>query len=173
MQRERLRAAVAVAHVVPCAKLNLDLDGRPPVVVSHEVGADLNPCQVRRALIAEASCPDVDVSQYIESAELHGAVMELGGGISLVRRQDYQGRVLTSLLGPQEAKSITDAEVRGLPVTSTVIGDFDLGVTVIQLTCPLDVSTHTLHAATLAVASQLMVEEVERRPFAPIHRGHA
>lgn len=170
MDRNLLCAAVALAHAVPGARLDLDVAGSSAVVAASD--GDISTAQLRCALIAEARCAQVDCSRFIEGVSLRGSLVELGAGIALVRGARRE-RAFASLLGPTVVASLAASIVDAGPVTPLIDADRELGVTVVRLVKTRDgSSTAALDDVTLALSAVCLAGEIERGLFAPLHRGH-
>lgn len=73
-ERQQLRLAAGLAHVVPGAELRLrHADGRQ-VVVSRHPGADVDPCELRQAVAAGACPAHPDCSRWLEVDWLGGTL---------------------------------------------------------------------------------------------------
>jgi hypothetical protein len=77
-----IREAACLAHVVPGVSLRLPLANDEHLLVSHVcLGADLDPCQLRSALIADRTHGLRMLTDMICGAEIVSGLVDLGGGL--------------------------------------------------------------------------------------------
>lgn len=81
-QLDLVREASCLAHVVPGVSLRLPLANDEHLLVSHVcLGADLDPCQLRSALIADRTHGLRLLTDMIIGAEIVSGLVDLGGGL--------------------------------------------------------------------------------------------
>ncbi len=96
-----IREAACLAHVVPGVSLRLRLANDEHLLVSHAcLGADLDPCQLRSALIADRTHGLRMLTDMIRGAEIAGGLVDLGGGLYQRVWPGVDERWFTSTLQP-------------------------------------------------------------------------
>lgn len=135
-----VREAACLAHVVPGVSLRIPLTNGQHLFVSHVcIGADLDPCQLRSALIVDRSHGLRLLSDTIVDAEIVSGLAHLGGGIYQRSAGETTGeRWFTSTLDPDHLlDTLRDVALDGGAATaSTAIDivvkpDTDLGVSAV------------------------------------------
>lgn len=102
LQLDFVREASCLAHVVPGVSLRLPLANDEHLLVSHVcLGADLDPCQLRSALIADRTHGLRMLTDMIVGAEIVSGLVELGGGLYQRVWPGVAERWFTSTLCPQ------------------------------------------------------------------------
>lgn len=97
-----IREASCLAHVVPGVSLRLPLANDEHLLVSHVcLGADLDPCQLRSALIADRTHGLRMLTDMIVGAEIVSGLVDLGGGLFQRVWSGAAERWFTSTLDPQ------------------------------------------------------------------------
>ncbi|WP_040491965.1 hypothetical protein [Ilumatobacter nonamiensis] len=161
---ERLRLAAALCHAVPGAQLRLHTDRDETVVVGHHVGADIDPCAMRRVVAASACPHQPDLSAHLSGMEVGGALIDLGGGVAGSQHAGREQRWIASLLPADRIISILDDSGSGLipddAMKATVKPDPGLGVTVLMITSIDPRFDHALDAVVEQVAASCFVEEL-------------
>lgn len=96
-----IREASCLAHTVPGVSLRLPLANDEYLLVSHVcLGADLDPCQLRSALIADRHHGLRLLTDMIIGAEIASGLVDLGGGIYQRVGSGGSERWFTSTLEP-------------------------------------------------------------------------
>jgi len=159
-----VREAACLAHVVPGVSLRIPLTNGQHLFVSHVcLGADLDPCQLRSALIVDRKHGLRLLSDTIVDAEIVSGLAHLGGGI-------YQRQVgsmtherwFTSTLRPDE---LVDA-LRQCPteeaaaIDVVVKADADLGVSAVCVRCVDPAGAAGLDEVAVRVLATCLVAEL-------------
>lgn len=182
-QLDPVREASCLAHVVPGVSLRLPLANNEHLLVSHVcLGADLDPCQLRSALIADRTHGLRLLTDMIVGAEIVSGLVDLGGGLYQRVWPGVAERWFTSTLAPQTLIDTLcncpagDVEI-GLPAHATVdSGSVDaagvdpyfdiivkpdeaLGRSAVCVRCLDEQAVHSLdEVATRALAACLVAE---------------
>ncbi|MFQ5556487.1 MAG: hypothetical protein ACE5GB_03120 [Acidimicrobiales bacterium] len=163
-----LRLAVGLVHSVPGAELCLTMnDGTRRRVGTHP-SADIDPCAMRRVLLAGACSTRPDPSRWIRQVHLQGSVRHEGAGI--YRDLSATARWWTAtLLGPGEvsghltalrAIELPDVELPDIEVSAAIKPDDGLGVTIVALSAPRARHDSVVRELTMAATSLFLVNEV-------------
>ncbi len=161
---ERLRLAGALAHSVQGAELRLHTGNGDQIVVSHHPAADLDPCVLRRVIVA-SSCPDgTDYSGRIADIDVGGALVDMGGGVFGTSRDGGEQRWIVSLLQPDRVIRLLDGVGHGLVdddgMHACVKPDPCIGVTTILITSTDPSFDHGVDLVAAEVAAACFVEEL-------------
>ena len=165
-----VREAACLAHVVPGVSLRIPLTNGEHLFVSHVcLGADLDPCQLRSALVVDRNHGLRLLSDTIVDAEIVSGLAHLGGGI--YQRTDgatIDERWFTSTLHPNQ---LLDTLRNGAPDDATTAAptsidvvvkpDTDLGVSAVCVRCadPADaglLDEIALHALATCLVAELV-----------------
>lgn len=164
-----VREAACLAHVVPGVSLRIPLTNGQHLFVSHVcIGADLDPCQLRSALIVDRNHGLRLLSDTILDAEIVGGLAHVGGGIY----QRSTGAVaderwFTSTLHPNHLvealrectqDDATEAEETAIDVV--VKPDSDLGVSAVCVRCAEPAGAAVLDEIALRALSRCLVAEL-------------
>ncbi|MGB3734139.1 MAG: hypothetical protein WA964_04230 [Ilumatobacter sp.] len=161
---ERLRLAGALAYNVRGSELRLHTGNGDQIVVSHHPAADLDPCVLRRVIIASA-CPDgTDYSGRIADIDVAGALTDMGGGVFRTSRDGHEQRWIASLLRPDQLTELLhhvgNGCVGGDGFRACLKPDARIGVTTIVITST-DVSfDHAIDLVAAEVAASCFVQEL-------------
>ncbi|MBI5087429.1 MAG: hypothetical protein HZB15_00765 [Actinobacteria bacterium] len=135
---ERLRIAAALAHCVPGVALELRCGNGDLLTVAYRrLDAQLDPCQLRRALVAPVAPGVPRLADAIVSAELRSGVDDLGAGVLRRVAGETEQRWFATTLGADAAAAVFDRCDLGLAdgaMSARVLPDADLGVSVVCLT---------------------------------------
>ncbi len=166
---ERLRLSTALAHTVPGAALHLRCRSGQELTVSCHPSADLDPCAMRKVVIASA-CADVpDYSQQVVGITVTGSLEHIGGGVhrravGRVEQCVVEQRWMATLLQPDIVASLLDeCRVGDLPVGAMhgcVRPDGDLAVTCVAITSNGAEYDRFLDEVAAQAMSTFMVEEL-------------
>ncbi|MEP1124481.1 MAG: hypothetical protein ABJH68_11385 [Ilumatobacter sp.] len=172
---ERLRLATALVHTIPDADLRLRTDDGELIVVTHEAGADIDPCKMRR-LVAAMACPDrPDLANHITEVSLGGGLTDLGGGVFGSSSPDGVHRWLASLLGFATLSELLDGvDLDALPdhaMHACLKPDPALGVTVVGITSNDARFDHALDETAAQVAAACFVAELCGSATSARHAG--
>jgi hypothetical protein len=97
---ERLRLSTALIHAVPGAAMHLTCTSGQELTVSAHPSADLDPCAMRKVVIASA-CADVpDYSELIDEITIAGSLEHIGGGVHRRVHGGVEQRWIATLLQP-------------------------------------------------------------------------
>jgi hypothetical protein len=136
---DRLREAACLSHTVPGTTLRLLMGADRNLLVSrHCLGADLDPCQFRAAMLTRAG---EHLAATVTRVELVAGLVDLGGGIyarTVEHRLDerwfvtalHHGHVVEVMRGC----TIEDPDADHLEVVVTP--DLELGLCAVRLAAP-------------------------------------
>jgi hypothetical protein len=163
---ERLRLSTALAHVVPGATLHLRCHSGQEVNVGAHPTADLDPCALRKVVIASA-CPEVpDYSQLVSDIEVCGSLQHIGGGVHRRVVGDVEQRWIATLLTPATvADLLDDCGPDGIPhdaMHACLKTDSDLAVTCVAITANEPRFDRLLDEVAAQAMSAFLVEELLR-----------
>ncbi|MGB0113368.1 MAG: hypothetical protein WBP59_09135, partial [Ilumatobacteraceae bacterium] len=155
-----VREASCLAHTVPGVSLRLPLANDESLLVSHVcLGADLDPCQLRSALIVDRDRGLPLLTDMITGAEIVSGLVDLGGGLFQRVSAGTCERWFTSTLDP-EALTRTLSECPSSDAFDLVIKpDSALGLSAVCVRC-LDAEAAPFldEAATRALSVCLVAE---------------
>lgn len=163
---EQLRIAVALAHTLPGAELRLHTGVSGDLVVSPHPAADIDPCTMRRVVIA-SRCPDVpDHAARVESMSLGGALDDLGGGVFRTVSDGLEQRWIATTLGPGVVADLLDLVGLDTVPEEAMQGrlkpDGDLGVTLLVITANDARFDHDLDEFAAQAAASMFTAELLR-----------
>ena len=164
-----VREAACLAHVVPGVSLRIPLTNGQHLFVSHVcIGADLDPCQLRSALIVDRNHGLRLLSDTIVDAEIVGGLAHVGGGIyqrSVGAAADE--RWFTSTLHPNQLVETLrdcthdDATVAESAAIDVVVKpDTDLGVSAVCIRCADPAGAGSLDEIALRALARCLVAEL-------------
>jgi hypothetical protein len=185
MRRSDLvRLGVALAHAVPGSRIDLTCPATGDVVVAHHPAADIDPCTMRRVVVAGAG-PEpgrpagwcdagaFDLDSIVTSVVVSGSLEDIGGG--LYRRRLLDGteeRWFATLLPPDHVatllEDVADAIADGdagqrAPdddsLDARIVPDDLLGVSIVRIAGD---RSHDLDVAAHRSVSACLVEEALR-----------
>jgi hypothetical protein len=162
---ERLVVAASLAHAAPGVVLRVQrCDGRLLTVARHCIGADLDPCQLRTALLAQPRTEPRRVLGGVVAVEVGGSVVDIGGG--LYQRRSAAGadeRWFATFVPERRVAELfaqCPVDVPDASVRAVLKPDAELGVMAVQLWCAEQhLGTGLDEVASWAVAA-CMVEEL-------------
>lgn len=163
---ERLRLAMSLAHTVPGSEMRLRTGGGDDIVVSRHPAADIDPCAMRRVVVACAQPGNPDLSAHIVDIELGGALSDLGGGVFGTRVGACEQRLIATLL-PQEVVAdlidvIGSSTVPPDAMAARLTPDCALGVTMLAVTSNSPCFDHALDDVAAQAAAACFVAELTR-----------
>lgn len=182
LRTDLLRLAVATAHAVPGAELRLATIDGAVLVVAHHPAADLDPCAMRRVVLAGACAAAPDPSRQILAAELGGVLVDEGGG---VWREDGRRGLrwwVATLLSPRHVARLLDETAHLVPgpdeVAARILPDRELGITLVEFSAATaTASPTTVRLAAHEAIGPLVVAELvcatRTRPATDPDRRHA
>jgi hypothetical protein len=155
---DALRRAVALAHRIEGAELLLRrTDGRL-LTSSRRPGADLDPCELRRALLLGACGAGPTLHEHLDGLEVGGSLTARGGGV--FEHHDRAERWTSTVLSPDAARVLLAAHP-GLAVHAdadiSLHGDPSLGVTLVRM---VDAGRVTLDDLAVGVAAAVTVADL-------------
>ena len=164
-----VREAACLAHVVPGVSLRIPLANGQHLFVSHVcLGADLDPCQLRSALIVDRNHGIRLLSDTIVDAEIVSGLAHLGGGIyqrSAGATSDE--RWFTSTLHPDQLiDTLRDcaqdgaATVESAAIEVVVKPDADLGVSAVCIRCVDSTCAGLLDEVAVRALAMCLVAEL-------------
>jgi hypothetical protein len=113
---ESLRLSVGLVHAVPGAELRLTTTDDQVVVISTHPGADLDPCAMRRTVLASACPAKPDLSRWISAVDIGGSLKSCGAGLYRARSGLTEQRWFASLLRPERVLDLLEAvDVSAVP----------------------------------------------------------
>lgn len=156
----RLREAACLAHTVPGTTLRLRTmaGGRGMLVSRHCLGADLDPCALRAAVLARAG---ERLASVVVEVEVVSGVVHLGGGL-YARTGDGgvdERWFLTHLAQEQVVAVLAACPVggpEGAQLDVVVKPDPELGLCAVRVTG----GGHTLDAVSMWALTACLVEEL-------------
>ncbi len=171
---DTIRLATALAHTVPGVVLELRCCNDDVLTVAHRrLDAQLDPCQLRAALLAVRRAGRPQLSDALESVHVRGALEDLGGGLFRSVGEGGDERWFASLLDP----STIEEELADLPVEvpdgAVRVGlcpDLELGVTVVRLVATDPAWAHRLDEVGFRALATCMVAETLQ---VALHPGRA
>lgn len=156
----RLREAACLAHTVPGTTLRLRTiaGGRGMLVSRHCLGADLDPCALRAAVLARTG---ERLAGIVGEIELVAGVVHLGGGLYARTGADGGDErwFLTHLAHPQVVAALQECPVRepeGVQLDVVVKPDPELGMCAVRLAG----AGSTLDAVSMWMLTACLVEEL-------------
>jgi hypothetical protein len=164
-RERRLRLIACLAHVVPGVTVELRFGNDESVhAAHHRLGADLDPCQLRGAVLAPVRLGVPRLVDVISSADITGGVEHLGAGI--YRRHHPCGseeRWFLAELGHDRVVDLLAACPFDAPdelVDVTVMPDLELGVCAVRLVVGSVANAWRIDEIAIWGATACMVEEV-------------
>ena len=163
---DRLRLATALGHAVPGAQLTLHTDRSEHIVVASHPAADVNPCALRRVVIAFGyeRCPDH--SGKVDDVTIGGALDDLGGGVFRVVRRGIEQRWIATLLAPDVVAELLDVvgldDVPADAMHGCLKPDSELGVTMLVVTSNDPRYDDVLDEIAQQAAASIFAEELLR-----------
>jgi hypothetical protein len=171
---ESVRIAAALAHCIPGITLELTCSNHDQLIVAyHRLDAQLDPCQLRRALIAEPSAGLPRLADAITEVTIRLGVDDLGAG--LYGRSGDRGdeRWFATTLGPVAVNEMFETctiDIAEQAMAARIVPDGCLGVTVVCLTVNDHTTAHRLdEVAAWSVASCMVGELVMSLQANPSH----
>jgi len=163
-----VREAACLAHVVAGVSLRIPLTNGEHLFVSHVcLGADLDPCQLRSALIVDRNHGLRLLSDTIIDAEIVSGLTHLGGGIYQRSAAAFDERWFTSTLHPNQLVDTLrdcahdEAAADSTPIDVVVKPDTELGVSAVCVRCVDPTAAGLLdEIAVRALATCLVAELV-------------
>jgi hypothetical protein len=168
---EQLRLAVGLVHAVPGAVLDLMTGHGPIVTVGRHPSADLDPCAMRRVLLA-GGCPSrPQPVRWIRSAAVRGSLTDEGGGV----HRGTDGRCwVGSLLGPGRVAELVDALDVETPdpvgsdpdgvgtdgIEVRITPDRELAVTLVAVGADDPTAVDRVGPTAVSIAASLLAHEV-------------
>jgi hypothetical protein len=135
---ERLRIAVAIAHCMPGVGLELQCANGDRLVVAYQrLDAHLDPCQLRRGLLAPSVAGVPRLADAVVSVDLRWGIDDLGAGVLRRVGDGTEERWFATTLDAGEATTVFEGCDEGLAdgaVSARLLPDSELGVTVACLT---------------------------------------
>lgn len=161
---ERLRLAAALAHTVPGAELRLHPAQGQSILVARHPAAEIDPCDLRRTVLAAACPARPDPSRWIDRLELAGSLAD--EGLRLYR--DLASPLprwwtVTLLRHGAVAEAIGAIAIDHLPddaVEATLVPDNALGVTAVRIEALRAGFGVEVHALAVAVNAALAAREL-------------
>lgn len=161
---ERLQLAAALGHAVPASELRLHTPAGETIFVSAHPSADIDPCAMRRVVLAFACPNNTDHSGRVAAVEFGGSLTDLGGGLFGVGRNGMEQRWVASLLTPDRiAELLDDVGLDELPddaLHACLKPDPELGVTLLVITANDERYRHLLDDIATQAAAAIFVEEL-------------
>ena len=157
---EQLRLAAALAHAVPDGDVLLSGQGRRWLVSYQRPGATIDPCGFR-ALVCSAMRGCRVPILPVDAVDFVGRLQEIGGGV--YERGGAEGQewwVATFALPPVVEVVLADLADEGYGLSAHVIGDLDLGTSVVSISGAHPVLDLRASAMAHRVAAACMVEEL-------------
>ncbi len=171
---DRLRSLAALVHCSPGATLHLECNNGSVVVAGTHAGADLSPCQLRKALSASFHPAGSDIVDHIRAMSVGGTLEPAGPGLFDDRRGPIPTKRVVSLLEPtlveDALNSIVMEEAESAHLSAHLGADALLGVTTVEISRSDEDPAELLEAMATAAAAAIMVRECEALPeagFAP------
>lgn len=160
-----VREAACLAHVVPGVSLRLPLANGEHLLVSHVcLGADLDPCQLRVALIADRAHGLAVLTDLIVGAEVASGLVYLGGGLYQRVHAGTAERWFTTTLPPHAVADTLLREVRCHGTTDScevvVKPDEPLGLSAVCVRGVDDRAAPTLDDTALRALAACLVAEL-------------
>jgi hypothetical protein len=159
-----LRMVIALAHVVPGVTLRIRCArGDELVVAANRLDADLDPCQLRAAVLVPPRCGLSRLADTVVAVEVHLGLQDLGGG--LYRRGGPEGeeRWFATLLGSVALRELLDhcpVDVPDESMTASLKVDDELGATAVCITANHPSASTHLDAVASWALGVCMVEEL-------------
>ena len=157
---EQLRLAAALAHAVPDGDVLLSGQGRRWLVSYQRPGATIDPCGFR-ALVCSAMRGCRVPILPVDAVDFVGRLQEIGGGV--YERGGAEGQewwIATFALPPVVELVLADLADEGYGLSAHVIGDLDLGTSVVSISGAHPVLDLRASAMAHRVAAACMVEEL-------------
>ncbi|HSM65966.1 MAG TPA: hypothetical protein VK860_06660 [Ilumatobacteraceae bacterium] len=157
-----IREAACLAHTIPGVSLRLPLANDESLLVSRAcIGADLDPCQLRSALIVDRLHGLRALTELIVGVEIVSGLVDRVGGIhERIAPDGTAERWFTSELGPS-ALTATLSECPADPCFDIVVKpDLELGLSAVCLRGHGDVSTETMDETAFRAFSSCLVAEL-------------
>lgn len=157
---DHVREATCLAHTIPGVSLRLPLANDEHLLVSHIcLGADLDPCQLRTALIVDRERGLPSLAEMIVGAEIISGLVDLGGGLFQRMAAGTFERWFTSTLEPNSlAKTLRDCPASDA-VDLVIKPDSAMGLSAVCVRCHEQEATAFLdEAATRALSACLVAE---------------
>lgn len=156
-----IREASCLAHTVPGVSLRLPLANNECLLVSHVcLGADLDPCQLRSALIADRTHGLRLLTDMIVGAEIASGLVDLGGGLYQRVGSGRGERWFTSSLEPCRLAEALRTCPAGDAFEIVIKPDSALGLSAVCVTCSDEDAAPFLDEAALRALSCCVVTEL-------------
>lgn len=155
-----IREASCLAHIVPGVSLRLPLANDEYLLVSHVcLGADLDPCQLRSALIADRNHGLRLLTDMLIGVEIASGLVDLGGGLYQRVGSGVSERWFTSTLDSNLLADTLRACPSGDAFELVIKPDSALGLSAVCVSCgDADAAPFLDEAAMRALASCLVAE---------------
>lgn len=161
-----LRMVTALAHGVPGVTLRLRCEhGDELVVAANRLDAQLDPCQLRAAMLVPPRPGVARLVDTIVAAEVHLGLQDLGGGLYRRGGPDGEERWFATLLGSAALGDLLDScpvDVPDESMTASLKVDDELGATAVCITANHPSASAHLDAVASWALGVCMVEELLR-----------
>lgn len=166
-----VRDAACLAHTISGVALRIPLTNGQHLFVSHScLGADLDPCQLRSALIVDRTHGLALLDDTVIGAEIVSGLEHLGGGLFQRAAADTNERWFTSTLDPVALVATLDGCPADPASFEVVVSpDSELGVAAVCVRCLDDAAAHLDEVAFGALATCLVAELLTAVDHQPHH----
>jgi hypothetical protein len=157
---ESLRIAAALAHCIPGVTLHLRCEHDDLLVVAyHRLDAHLDPCQLRRMVLAGVPA----LAEMVRDVQVRVGVDDLGGGLYGRTGDDGAERWFATTLGPQAVNDVFESceiDIAEQAMGARILPDTCLGITVVCLTVNDTEVAHRLDEIAAWSVAACMVREL-------------
>lgn len=159
-----LRIGAALAHCIPGLVLELRCTGGDEMIVAyHRLDAHLDPCEFRRAVLAERCPGRPGFAETVVAVDVRCGVHDLGAGVYGRRGDDGNERWFATTLGPHSVNEVferCELDITDQAIAARILPDGCLGVTVVCLTVNDGAAAHRLDEVAAWSVAACMVGEL-------------
>lgn len=161
-QLDELRELACLAHTIPGVTLRVICQAGNELLVSYAcLGADLDPCQLRAALLADDAHTPGRLAAGITQIEIVAGVASLGGGLY---QRTHPGAASERWFVTTLATNAVQELVQGFPDTgglrAVIKPDPELGVNAVCVGADRDTSASVLDELAVAILGAVLVDEL-------------
>jgi hypothetical protein len=168
--------ATGLVHSIPGVAIELRRErGDRLVVAHHRLDADMTPCELRAALIAEQQRGAPRVTETVTSVEVVAGLCDIGVGVYQRTGDHGEERWFATLLPFEHAASLVehcDIDQAEVAVRVVLRPDPELGVTVVGLTCSHPAHGWLLDEVTFWVCAACTIHELVHELETNAEREH-
>ncbi|MCU1359580.1 MAG: hypothetical protein JWN99_869 [Ilumatobacteraceae bacterium] len=159
-----VRIGAALAHSIPGVTLELQcFDGDVMIVAHHRLDAHLDPCELRRAVVAGGHPALPVLGDMVVAVRLRFGVDDLGAGVFGRVGDHGDERWFATTLGPCAVNEVfehCELDIADQAIAARIVPDGCLGVTVVCLTVNDPLAARRLDEVAAWAVGACMVGEL-------------